>query len=231
MIVDATTLIHKSVDPILYDTVPSAIEELLRSGIKLGAIIGDNCPTQVLALTHWSPSNTFRNHPCPEIRAIRFFTCGEYSTALMLSDCLDKCQPLNRLVTSLDQLIKAVNSSPAEYIGHCPQPIEMRWLSRIDAIDWLFMHEYSLKLFPNRDDIELENRIRRNLRNIFQFSNFEEIMVLAKLIYPFHTMTMTLESDTATQSMILPLTEQMKKYFQSNESDTIFETALKRGFL
>ena len=250
MMVDATTLVHKrllcimlspnnkSIDPIVYDTVPSprlriidfhdivlsTIEELAHSGIKIGAIVGDNCPTQVLALAHWSPSCIFKGHECSAIRGIRFFSCGVHSTALMLSDCLEKIDSLNRLASTLTELITAVNSSlAAEYIGHCPQPVSTRWLSRIDAIDWLLLHEESLKRFPMRDDIDLEPAIRRNLSNTFRFERFEEIRLLAKLIYPFYVMTLALEADSSTQAMIIPLTEQMKDYFLSIKDEFIFE--------
>ena len=249
LMLDASTLVHKrilaimlsandnSTKPSLYDSVYSPklrvvdfaeilipmMEEMVRSGVKLGAIVGDNCPTQVLALAHWSPSKVYGDHPCLELRALRFFTCAVHTTALMLSDSIDECIEIQRLVSTLTQLVTAVNSSYAsDVIGHCPQPGETRWLSRIEGIDWLLLHEDSLKRFPFRDDIDLEPPIRRMLAEAFVFSHFEELRVLAILIFPFYAMTLALESDNATQSLVIPFTEQLKDFFLRIADDLVF---------
>ena len=199
------------------------MEEMVRSWVKLGAIVGDNYPTQMLALAHWSPSKVYAGHPCLELRALRFFTCAVHTTALMLSDCINECIEIQRLVSTLTELVTAVNSSyTSDVLGRCPQPGETRWLSRIEGIDWPLLHEDCLKRFPVRDDIDLEPPIRRMLIDAFDFSHFEELRVLAILIFPFYAMTLALESDNATQSLIIPFTEQLKDFFLGIADDLVF---------
>jgi hypothetical protein len=141
----------------------------------------------------------------------------------MLVDCIEENISLSRLVSTLTEMVNAVNESPAsELVGHCPQPGETRWLSRIEGIDWLLSHEESLKRLCTREDIEVEPRQRTNFQRDFQFARFEELRVLAQIIYPFYAITLAFESDTATQSLIIPCIEQLKEYFRQQSSELVF---------
>ena len=224
LMIDASTLVHKrilcimlsandqSCKPKTLDSIHApklgveeyrnimipVIENLLKMGVKIGGIVGDNCPTQVLAFAHWSPSSIFKGHPCAEISGIRFFSCGVHTTALMLSDCLSASIELQRLVSTLTEMVDAVNSSFAKnVVGHCPKPVATRWLSRINGIDWLLLHEDSLRSLSSTPGIEPSEK--RELEHVFTFAHFEELRVLAKLIYPFHALTLALEKDDSTQ--------------------------------
>ena len=191
----------------------------MESGAKIGGIVGDNCPTQVLALGHWSPSFIFKDHICAQLRGLRFFSCGVHTTALMLQDCVSASVDLSRLTSTLSELVTAVNSSfAAEEVGRCPMPVETRWLSRINSIDWLLQHEYSLRSLQNRND--LENDVKAKMQ-VFQFIRFEELRVLGSIIFPFYVVTLALEKDDSTQSMILPIMEQLKAHYALQKNDVL----------
>ena len=77
----------QSIKPKTYDTILAPklgledfkkiiiplVENLLNSGVKIGRIVGDNCPTQIFTLAHWSSSSIFKDHQFNEISGISFF--------------------------------------------------------------------------------------------------------------------------------------------------------------
>ena len=198
-------------------TVLDVVTDLFKNGVRIGSIIADNHPVQKAAIAHFSPSSILKTSNCEAIKAIRFFSCGAHTTALMLERAVNNCPTLARFDSFLKGTISAINDTPLKRIvGHCPTIVSTRWLSRIRALDWILRREDQLKDGIEHQFIQDANRaIQSNVKQGLSFERLEILRVFAHTIYPFHCAIKYLEGDSITQAAIFPVTTSMLDFYQS----------------
>ena len=248
---DAGTLMHRhfldfvlsppilNQKPLLYDalevtklgiqeyghSVLNVLEELYKSGVRIGSIVGDNHPIQKLALAHFSANSVLKTSDCDAVKSIRFFSCAAHTTSLMIEMAVNDSHSLSTFDSFLKGTICSINETPIKRIvGHCPTTVDTRWLSRIESIDWILKHEDQLKESINHAWIkDADQKTRSKAMQGINFQRFEALRTFAQVVYPFYTVIKYFESDSVTQAAVFPVTNSLLRHFESMKNDPLFE--------
>jgi hypothetical protein len=185
------------------DIVAVAISDLHDLHVNVRSIVGDNLPTQVAALAHWSGNSRLRQADDPFLHGIKYSPCMCHFLQLAVGDFL-KTADGEVLEAALQSLIRIANFTEVHRVvkSRCPRSVPTRWLSRFDAINWLLSRQSQLMRI---DPAGWEDRERQGLfEDWVRAEPFQQVQILQRLLYPFNEATKFFEREDVTLCHVYP---------------------------
>jgi hypothetical protein len=107
--------------------------------VDVRSIVGDNLPTQISALAHWSTRSCLRGQEA-FLDRIKYSPCLCHVMQLVLGDTISKLPLVSDLDFILHKMIEIAHYSEVRTIlkGCCPYSVKTRWFSRCKVLDRLF---------------------------------------------------------------------------------------------
>jgi hypothetical protein len=104
--------------------VAQAISDLRSREINVRSIVGDNLPTQVAALAHWSDNSVLRQATDPFLQGIKYSPCMCHFLQLAVDDFI-KASYGAELETALQTLIRIANFREVHRVvkTRCPRSV------------------------------------------------------------------------------------------------------------
>jgi hypothetical protein len=192
--------------------VLGTIRDLHTAKIQVGSIVGDNLPTQVTALAHWSPRSSLRAADEPFLHGIHYSPCMCHFMQLIVGDFL-KSRYGARLEAILQQMIKVSNYAEVRHVlkSRCPQSVKTRWLSRFDAIKWLLSRQERLTRLSRDGSVK---KRQKKIQTWMTSENFGQLEVFHQLLYPFNQATKFFEQDMVTLCHVYPALRDVKNHLR-----------------
>lgn len=211
----ATTKQIAGVDEYMKTTESVLLELFQKYKINVVAIVTDNLPLQVIALSHWSPTSLLNTSSNEKIRKILFFPCLCHTTQLIVECTEEQDAMFASLNGTLRSMIQCLRTPYLrDLIGaNCPEFVSTRWLSRMESISFILEKKDKLmKIIEEIESLEIPNKVKRNI--ILQCSevNFSKIHTLGKLVYPFYVLIKIFEKNNGRQFLAIPCFEQLEEW-------------------
>ena len=94
--------------------------------------------------------------------------------------------------------------------------VSTRWLSRMESIDFILKKRKTInKIIEKIEEIELPFETKCNLLRNFTEENFDKILILGKLVFPFYVLIKIFEKNNSRQFLAVPCFEQLNTFIKS----------------
>jgi hypothetical protein len=223
---------YTTLSPFLYDSVEQArltaqdygniVADAIRTlkevnNVDVRSIVGDNLPAQVSALAHWSPNSRLRGQG-PFLNRVKYSPCLCHFVQLVVGDIISGLPLVTGFELILHEMIKIANASDVQKICkcRCPQIVKTRWLSRCEALDWLFHREWSLKVLYRR----LPEPRASEIALAFSGEHFNALEALHQLMFPLNEAVKFFERDDVTLAYVYPALKHLKAYLINEKAST-----------